>query len=71
MQLAQWLTQHGVSYAAFGKRIGRSRAAVERYAKGARMPDSSTMPRIVAETDGAVTANDFYAAPRSAPPEAA
>lgn len=58
--------------AEFGRRIGRDKSTVARYCDGERIPDRDTMPRIVAETGGAVTANDFYAGHgASAEPEVA
>lgn len=58
--LRDWLTDHDVSDAEFGRRIDRSAEAVRRYAAGLRIPDRETMPRIVRETGAAVTANDFF-----------
>lgn len=68
MKLREWLDAEGVSNAAFAERIGRTAEAVRRYAADERIPDKETMPRIVAETTGAVTPNDFFdiAAPAQA-----
>ena len=60
MKLADWLKANDVNFAEFGRRIERSAQAVRRYANDERIPDRDTMPAIVRETDGAVTANDFY-----------
>lgn len=60
MQLQDWLSANSVSIPDFAKRINRTPEAVRRYAAGARIPDRETMPLIAAETDGAVTANDFF-----------
>ncbi len=58
--LKDWMTDHDISDAEFGRRIERSAEAVRRYAAGLRIPDRETMPRIVRETAGSVTANDFF-----------
>lgn len=58
--LRDWLTDNEVTDAEFGRRIERSAEAVRRYAAGLRIPDRETMPRIVRETRGEVTANDFF-----------
>lgn len=60
MQLKDWLDQEGLKPAHFAPRIKRSAEAVRRYALGERIPDKATMPLIVRETGGAVTANDFF-----------
>lgn len=44
----------------FATRIGRSPEAVRRYLNGERTPDRETMRRIAFETNGEVTANDFF-----------
>lgn len=61
MKLAEFLATTRTTHAAFATRIGVSQAAVSRYAAGLRVPEPEHMLRIVAETAGAVTANDFYA----------
>lgn len=60
MTLKDWLLQQGVEPSAFAERIGRTTEAVRRYVNGARIPDRATMPLIVSETQGRVTANDFF-----------
>jgi hypothetical protein len=60
VSLHGWLRENDVSNVEFGARIGRSGEAVRRYAAGERIPDKETMPRIVNETAGAVTPNDFF-----------
>lgn len=60
MKLATWLSENGLNFVEFGARIERSGEAVRRYASGERIPDRETMPRIVRETGGSVTANDFF-----------
>lgn len=66
MTLDDWLTKHGISNPAFGARIGCTAEAVRKYRNGDRIPDKATMPKIARETEGEVTANDFYALPEAA-----
>lgn len=58
--LGEWLEEKDVPVVVFATRIGRSPQAVRRYVNGERIPDRETMPLIVAETGGEVTANDFF-----------
>ena len=60
MTLKDWLIEQNVEPSAFAERIGRTAEAVRRYVNGARIPDRATMPLIVSETHGKVTANDFF-----------
>lgn len=60
MQLSDYLTTNDLTDAAFGERIGVSGVSVHRYCAGERIPALDVMRRIIAETGGAVTANDFY-----------
>lgn len=60
MTLKEWLDAKGLKPADFAPMIGRTAEAVRRYAAGERIPDRDTMPRIVEETDGEVTPNDFF-----------
>ncbi len=64
MKLADWLRRSGVSRAEFARRIGVSPGAVTLIcrADGAWL-SRETAERIVAETRGAVTPNDFLLAP--------
>jgi hypothetical protein len=68
MTLKEWLDWKGLSHAQFGARIKRTAEAVRRYAAGDRIPDRETMPRIVKETEGHVTANSFFDIPEASPP---
>lgn len=55
------MDEHKVSDADFAERIDITRQAVHRYRTGKRRPtNSDLLARIAAETNGAVTANDFY-----------
>lgn len=60
MTLDSWLLAQRISEIEFGLKIGRTQASVNRYRRGLRIPDVGTMRKIVAVTQGAVTANDFY-----------
>ncbi len=63
MKLAEWIEAKEISHQEFGDRIGKSQAAISRYASGKRMPDEDTLIKIFKETDGDVTPNDFVALP--------
>lgn len=60
MKLSDWLKREGMTALAFAARIDRSHTTVSRILRGQTKPDWSTIERITAATDGAVTANDFY-----------
>lgn len=68
MKLADWLEgdetavppRPRISTAEFARRIGMPQPTVHRYAKGERIPEPDAMSKIVAETNGLVTPNDFY-----------
>jgi 3,4-dihydroxy 2-butanone 4-phosphate synthase/GTP cyclohydrolase II len=64
MKLADWLRRHGVSRAEFARRIGVSPGAVTLICRdGGGWLSRETAERIVAETRGAVTPNDFLGEP--------
>jgi transcriptional regulator with XRE-family HTH domain len=60
MTLREYLHKHDIKPGEFAKRIGVTVTSVYRYRDGIRKPDAEVMPRIVAATQGAVTANDFW-----------
>ena len=60
MIIPEYLQAHGLKLREFAARIGVSYETARRYAKGTRIPERTIMARIVKETDGAVTALDFY-----------
>ncbi len=63
MKLADYLDWKGVPAGDFARRIGvNERESVRRYIAGTRIPAPAVMRKIMAETDGAVTANDFFIA---------
>lgn len=63
MKLSAWLTESGTSDTDFARRIGVSRQTVWRYTDDGRVPKRSVMERIRTATNGAVTADDFFAGP--------
>ena len=61
MTLKDWLSRDGApTRPQFAARLGRTAEAVRRYEEGERIPDRETMPLIARETEGEVTANDFF-----------
>lgn len=62
MNLASYLEAKNLSPAEFGAKVGVGGEAIRCYIRGDRRPRDKVMRAIIAETDGAVTANDFYAA---------
>lgn len=64
MKLSDWFNQRNpdgsrrLKYR-FAEKIGRTPSMVTDYCDGAAWPDRETMERIVRETGGQVTANDF------------
>lgn len=60
MTLKDWLAENDVSIPQFAARINRAPETVRRYVAGERIPDKETMPLIAQETEGSVTANDFF-----------
>jgi DNA-binding transcriptional regulator YdaS (Cro superfamily) len=62
MRLSDYLAREALTAAEFGRRIGRGKSAVSRWAKGERIPDRESMGKIKRATGGRVTANDFYPA---------
>ena len=62
MKLSEYLENQGLSQEGFGRLIGVTQQAVERYVSGARVPRPEVIRRIVDATDGAVEPNDFFEA---------
>lgn len=60
--LANYLTQNGLTVAAFARRAGLPRMQVHRHAKLGVIPRPATMEVYRQATDGHVTPGDFYAA---------
>lgn len=67
MQLDDWLKAENLTEAAFAERIGVRQATVNRYRKGERYPDRRVMRRIMRETAGKVTPEDFLTLVDSVP----
>lgn len=66
MKLATYLSQTGISVPAFAAKLGTSRQNVDRWCKGVT-PRRNDLMRILAETEGQVTPNDFIFAPIAKP----
>lgn len=61
MTLAEYLDTTGTTATALAEAIGKTQAAVSRYANGKRFPDKETILRIEAATGKRVSAIDWYA----------
>lgn len=59
MKLAAFLSLSGITRSQFAERIGVTGATITGYCSGSIWPKREVMERIVAETNGAVTADDF------------
>jgi 3,4-dihydroxy 2-butanone 4-phosphate synthase/GTP cyclohydrolase II len=59
MQLSAWLQQNKVRPSHFAKRIGVTPAAVNGWVAGTFWISRENAQKVFAETDGAVTPNDF------------
>ncbi len=60
MTLDSYLTEHGISEAAFAVRVGTTQPNIHRMRKKGQCPNQALMAAIVKETAGAVQPNDFY-----------
>ena len=60
MTLEQFLSERKLSLAEFARRIGSTTESVRRYRNHYHIPTREWMAKIVKETGGLVTANDFY-----------
>jgi transcriptional regulator with XRE-family HTH domain len=69
MKLSAYLSSLGMSRAAFAAKVGTSRQNVSRWCEGVT-PRRDDMIRVLAETEGKVTPNDFAFSPRSPEPPA-
>ena len=63
MTLREYLHWQGITDAQFAQRIDVDLVSVRRYMRGDRRPRWDVMSRIVAESNGHVTANDFMGEP--------
>ncbi len=66
MLLSDWLQVRSLTDAAFAAVTGCGPTTVNRIRRGATMPEASLIARIVAATDGQVTANDLFDAYQAA-----
>ncbi len=67
-RLSKWLSDQGLTFAAFGRLIGTGTSNVRRYClppghSQRRIPDEARMVAIYRATRGAVTPSDFYDLP--------
>ncbi len=66
MRLHDWILANRVSEAELARRLTCTVSTVNRIRRGATMPEASLIARIVAATDGQVTANDLFDAYQAA-----
>lgn len=59
MQLADWLTQQKINRSEFARRIGVTPGAITGWCDGTFWISRAKAEKIFAETQGAVTPNDF------------
>ena len=67
--LRTWRKAQKITLGELSKRLGMSDASLSRIERGEQWPDRDTIQKIVAETNGGVSINDFFelaapAAPR-------
>lgn len=67
--LGDYLKDKNITQEAFAARVGTTQETVSKWVNGGRMPRRSHLAKIVAETAGAVTANDFLGAAEEADAE--
>jgi transcriptional regulator with XRE-family HTH domain len=60
MTLTEYLEQASLTRSQFAERINVTTEAVRRYVEGERVPNRRIMARILLETAGQVTPNDFF-----------
>ena len=65
MKLTNFLSENGITAAQIAAKIGVTEKAVSHWINGVRTPRPEQMVKIIEETRGAVTANDFLPAPQS------
>jgi transcriptional regulator with XRE-family HTH domain len=63
MRLTDWLKKHDLPRGDFARKISVSEVTVTRYITGSRRPEWDVLQRIVEQTGGAVTADDFLPKP--------
>lgn len=61
-KLRAWRERHNLTLEQAGERFGVSGPALGRYEKG-RLPERKVMDKIITETKGEVTANDWFDIP--------
>ena len=68
MTLSDYMKAHGLSQADLSRRLEVSETTVMRYL-GGRVPEPKTLQKLIDLTEAAVTANDFFVVPATAPAE--
>jgi len=69
MKLSEWRRENGLTQQATARLIECTVRAVIKWESGERRPGPAYMPKVMAVTDGQVTANDFYPDGVSSSPE--
>lgn len=65
MKLNDYITQQNLDCREFANQIDVSYETVRRYLTGERKPRDEIMTRIVLQTEGKVTPNDFFQQPQN------
>lgn len=60
MQLSQYLVETGTSQSAFAEKCGVSQATVHKWLYGKNKPNTRTIIKIVAMTEGRVAIEDWF-----------
>lgn len=68
--LGDYLAARNMTLKAFADSVGSDESSISRYVRGERVPRGQTMARIIAITNGQVTANDFLPAVNKEAPAA-
>ena len=66
MKLSDFLNNNDIDAASFAESLGVTREAVRLWLSGDRTPRPALMRKFIAETNGAVTPNDFLAEEKEA-----
>ena len=66
MKLREYLKAEKITLTAFAEQVGVTPVALYRYMAGVRQPRRETVDKIVAASNGSVTAGDLHVPTRSA-----
>lgn len=64
--LRAYREKHGLALEALARRVGRTRQSMSRIERGKQKPSLDLIDRLVSETGGAVSADDFLPSRRGA-----